>query len=859
MQGQTHIAVWNAQLKLYGLISSNATNTDDGTATFATDIDPSLLVGVALHELTHALGRVPYGPPYASQPDTFDLFRFASAGNQVINGASTASAAYFSVDGGYTKIADYGRTSDPSDFLNSGVQGGNDPFNEFYNYSTLQSLTTIDKEQLDALGFHLASPLTTTIQTDTNTIASTSLVGFFGNYYLENAASGVGPELKLGGAPVVAGQFAPYTPIGAAQTASGYEIALENAATNQFSIWNTDSNGNFLSSAAYSGSSTALESLEISFNQDLNGDGVIGIPVPVVISAFGSTSLVQLGSHYVLDSISSGTGPVLERGGAPVVTGQFGAWVPIGAQQTSSGFDVAWRIPGTDQYTVWNTDSSGNYISNIIGVVSGSSAALESLEPIFHQDLNGDGTIGVVSKVMSAFGSTELAEVGNNYFLDSISGGTGPELERGGAPVVDGQFGGWVPIGAQQTSNGFDVAWRIPGTDQYTVWNTDSSGNYISNIIGVVSGSSAALESLEPIFHQDLNGDGTIGLVGTVIEASGSTELVEVGNNYVLAGIGSGTGPELERGGAPVVTGQFGAWVPIGAEQTASGYDVAWRIPGTDQYTVWNTDSSGNYISNIIGVVSGSSTALESLETTFHQDLNGDGTIGLVSTVIEASGSTKLVEVGNNYFLDGIGSGTSPELERGGAPVVTGQFGAWVPIGAEQTASGYDVAWRIPGTDQYTVWNTDSNGNYISNIIGVVSGSSAALESLETTFHQDLNGDGTIGVPAATSSGTSALATLGAAVTVVSNDTFVFRPGIGAEVIANATGADTIELDGFSSVTSNAQLAAFLSEAQAGQPQAMFQQTNGGHDTLINLANHDSITLTNVHIADLIASHFIIH
>ena len=77
---------------------------------------------------------------------------------------------------------------------------------------------------------------------------------------------------------------------------------------------------------------------------------------------------------------------------------------------------------------------------------------------------------------------------------------------------------------------------------------------------------------------------------------------------------------------------------------------------------------------------------------------------------------------------------------------MAGQFGAWTPIGAEQTATGYEVAWKIPGADQYTVWTTDSSGNYISNI-GHVSGTSAALQSLETSFHQDLNGDGVIGIP----------------------------------------------------------------------------------------------------------------
>jgi hypothetical protein len=197
------------------------------------------------------------------------------------------------------------------------------------------------------------------------------------------------------------------------------------------------------------------------------------------------------------------------------------------------------------------------------------------------------------------------------------------------------------------------------------------------------------------------------------------------------------------------VAGQFGQWVPIGAEQTANGYEVAWKITGTDQYTVWNTDSNGNYLSSVFNVVSGSSAALEALEPSFQQDLNGDGFIGPPPTppptVIEAFGSTSLVQVGSNYFLDPNGGGTGPQLSYGGAPVVAGQFGQWVPIGAEQTASGYEVAWKVTGADQYTVWNTDNNGNYLSSDFNVVSGSNAALISLEPSFHQDLNGDGSIG------------------------------------------------------------------------------------------------------------------
>ena len=78
--------------------------------------------------------------------------------------------------------------------------------------------------------------------------------------------------------------------------------------------------------------------------------------------------------------------------------------------------------------------------------------------------------------------------------------------------------------------------------------------------------------------------------------------------------------------------------------------------------------------------------------------------------------------------------------------MVAGQFGGWTPIGAEQTASGYQVAWKLPGADQYIVWDTDSNGNYTSES-AYMSGASTALQSFETSFHQDLNGDGAIGVP----------------------------------------------------------------------------------------------------------------
>ena len=198
----------------------------------------------------------------------------------------------------------------------------------------------------------------------------------------------------------------------------------------------------------------------------------------------------------------------------------------------------------------------------------------------------------------------------------------------------------------------------VVGADQYIVWNTDTNGNPVSDT-GVLSGGSTTLEALEVSFQQDLNGDRTIGVPPSVIEAFGTTRLDLAGSSYSLDPVSGGAGPSLKSHGVPVLPGQFGAFAPIGAEQTASGYVVAWKVAGSDQYIVWNTDSGGNYISDG-GVLSGASQALQAAEISLHQDLNGDGIIGVPPTVIEAIGSTRLDLAGSTYSLDPVTGGPVP-------------------------------------------------------------------------------------------------------------------------------------------------------------------------------------------------------
>ena len=191
------------------------------------------------------------------------------------------------------------------------------------------------------------------------------------------------------------------------------------------------------------------------------------------------------------------------------------------------------------------------------------------------------------------------------------------------------------------------------------------------------------------------------------------------------------------------MAGQFGGWTPIGAEQTASGYQVAWKVPGADQYSVWTTDSNGNFTSTS-AILSASSSALQSFETSFHQDLNGDGAIGVPGTVIELAGSTSLVAVGT---MDGTNI-------SGGAALLNPGPTWHVEAAADFNGDGKsDILWQHDnGTP--AIWIMD--GTNLSR--------GAALPNPGPAWHiaeaADFNGDGNSDILSQHDSGAPAIWTM---------------------------------------------------------------------------------------------------
>jgi serralysin len=449
-------------------------------------------------------------------------------------------------------------------------------------------------------------------------------------------------------------------------------------------------------------------------------------------------------------------------------------WDPTTGQESING--VALAAPGgnTIFQTVWDgggndTYDFSNYTTNLAvnlqpgGWVTTSSVQLANLGVghtaignIANAYLYGGNPASVIENAIGGSGNDSIVGNAQN---NKLTGGPGND-------ILDG-------MGATDTA-----VYTGPSPFYQATQNADGSFTVADLRAGHPDGTDT-LKNIEFLqFSDTTTAVGVVLGAQTVIESSGVTSLTEIWGHYYLWD-SHGSGPTLKFLGQDVVAGQFGATImPIGAEQTAAGYEVAWQIIGTDQYTVWNTDSSGNFLSNI-GLVSGTSSALESLEPSFQEDLNGDGVIGL-ATIIEANGSISLVGAANHYYLfDSSNSG--PSLKFLGGDVVAGQFGAAIaPIGAEQTATGYEVAWRIVGTDQFTIWNTDSNGNFVSNI-GLVLGSSSAITAAETRFAQDLNGNGQVGAAPAVADAKLADAIL---YEKQGNDTFVFSPDVTKDFVS---------------------------------------------------------------------------
>ncbi|WP_213287244.1 Ig-like domain-containing protein [Bradyrhizobium sp. sGM-13] len=378
-------------------------------------------------------------------------------------------------------------------------------------------------------------------------------------------------------------------------------------------------------------------------------------------------------------------------------------------------------------------------------------------------------------------------------------------------------YDGTTAVGTGTTNS--TGAWSVTtnalstGTHALTAKAADAAGNVSAasqSVSSAINGSSQTPTSPTPT-------------LGELVESAGSTSLVESGGKYYLNS-STGSGPTLKYRGADFVDGTDGTWAPIGAEKTATGYQVAWKEASTGQYTAWNTDSNGNYVSHVSaltgsvsgGQVSGTNYGLKTLETSFHQDLNGDGQIGASSPTAPTS-SVALTTMYQNWSdivtIKGVADANSQiKLYDGNASlgtVNTAADGSW----SFKTSSAVSDT-----VHTYTAKQIDSSGQVVGTSGNAILGSTGS-NTLTSTSGDDLFvGNG------------------GA-------DTFVFAPNFGNDVVKDfgtyGRSHDVVQFsksvfDSFASVLAHA--------AQVGQ------------DVVISADADNSVTLKNTKLG-AISSH----
>ena len=163
----------SAEEKALGLMSANATGVD-GVMGFAADPNGTLftydptnravagkydLIGVAEHEITHALGRIALAGTAGNWISALDVFRYSAPGVH-----NAAGNAYYSINGGTTNLDWFSTSSDLADWSSTAGNNSNDAYS---NGGVVNQFTATDITELSALGFATSgTPSSSTVTPD---------------------------------------------------------------------------------------------------------------------------------------------------------------------------------------------------------------------------------------------------------------------------------------------------------------------------------------------------------------------------------------------------------------------------------------------------------------------------------------------------------------------------------------------------------------------------------------------------------------------------------------------------------------------------------------------------------------------
>ena len=261
------------------------------------------------------------------------------------------------------------------------------------------------------------------------------------------------------------------------------------------------------------------------------------------------------------------------------------------------GYEVAWKNGRADRYTAWYAHSNGTCVSNI-RLVSGSTA-MELCEPDFHQDLNGDRQIGVLTTALLTTTSPQSAsEPAQSNAV--ISAGT--TLELSSAYNVTVTFA--APTGTLKTSSSFaGIVVGMTGEDTIdlvdmnfaTVQAPVFSGNSTHGTLTVTDGTHVANLALQGNYLASswtVSNDGNGG-TNIVDPVTGRIFYIDFSSG---SDSNSGTSTNSSWKLAPGMTGFSGSYSHQAGDRFIFKGGVTWDYTALPlKITIGGTASNGDY------------------------------------------------------------------------------------------------------------------------------------------------------------------------------------------------------------------------------------------------------------------------
>ncbi|MDB9414783.1 hypothetical protein PN446_19935, partial [Microcystis aeruginosa CS-567/02] len=267
----------------------------------------------------------------------------------------------------------------------------------------------------------------------------------------------------------------------AAETVNGVnQVLWKYNDGNYLHLWNLDSNWNWQSSTGWWGlNSSEAFTQETNFQQDFNGDGIIGSPYTPV-EAFGNTKLVKDATNKLYAQIGDNNPTAIKIGATQITTNIYPGWQTLAAETVNGVNQVLWKYNDGNYLHLWSLDSNWNWQSSTGWWGLNSSEAFTQ-ETNFQQDFNGDGIIGSPYTPIETFGNTKLVKDTTNKLYAQIGNNNPIAIKIGGTQTTTNIYPGWQTLAAETVNGVNQVLWKYNDGNYLHLWNLDSNWNWQSS------------------------------------------------------------------------------------------------------------------------------------------------------------------------------------------------------------------------------------------------------------------------------------------------------------------------------------------------------------------------------------------